>query len=800
MLQMPFDYLKIIELLSCDPDLTVIPLKTTAEQKCFSHRITQQVQFSSHSYDIIYLHSTTSVSSLLKVRTELKPKDSTVVIKPSSLKISLEKHLGAGLKIFTPKIFLSKLLGRASAYQDRVGRLALAPYIEPSFALESERSSIGGKGDKRVGSITVILASPGHGKTYYTKNLAAQMAKNFSFEEDFALSSANNALPLYVNSSQWKRIPPEMLRTLWKALTASFKYYDLPIHWLDGNEHKFLQTALGFNLFNIIFDGFDEYVLQNNGKISANNALRNLSLLARDTGSDIIITSRTTFWENAVSLSDFELLCPMKIKRMRSFSPEKASEYFKITFETEAGLWDRAAKFYRSFYAQVADESTNSLIGKGITLKLIADIFLAGGTELNLRDLTSGKSFIPWMMWELCQREIQRQDLELVPEDQVSLVKKLAMKLAAGEAVRNSEFSTLLQENGFPGEIVSESGVMLTEFALEKLSSHPVIYRPHDHWKFRNEQLFFHTLAEMFLEIIEKENVVAQNVNEFVRRTISHNTLRAANVAIAIVEQIISRSTVENAIVDIKNVIRSLISFSCGITGEIKHSSMSLFATMMALQATARLANSQTALERTALLKSFLENNEGVFECLYFNGEVQGLSFVGEEFKSCVFSNVKFISCNFAKTTVFDGCSFSKLGITQSDDIVFANMDTSRFDRDTVHILNSIRARRDIINYTAELLRHDLRTTLDELLFNDLLVKEYVLKAELIDSNAAMAPSFEKILSELVMQGAIKEDSQTERYVLEQDAVGDFEYYFENSGLIGSLGRTQRELLGKLEE
>jgi hypothetical protein len=65
---------------------------------------------------------------------------------------------------------------------------------------------------------------------------------------------------------------------------------------VEGHEEEFLKITLGIDLFRIVFDGFDEFVLRNRGEVRPMEVLETLASLARETGSRIVITSRNSFW------------------------------------------------------------------------------------------------------------------------------------------------------------------------------------------------------------------------------------------------------------------------------------------------------------------------------------------------------------------------------------------------------------------------------------------------------------------------------------------------------------------------
>ncbi len=82
------------------------------------------------------------------------------------------------------------------------------------------------------------------------------------------LAGSKVALPLMVDSSQWHTLPLEDQLSLPKTITHSFRHFNATIGWLEGHEDEFLRTTLKADIFRIIFDGFDEYILRNRGVVT----------------------------------------------------------------------------------------------------------------------------------------------------------------------------------------------------------------------------------------------------------------------------------------------------------------------------------------------------------------------------------------------------------------------------------------------------------------------------------------------------------------------------------------------------
>ena len=86
----------------------------------------------------------------------------------------------------------------------------------------------GAVGSKEKGGISVLLAEPGQGKTYYATYLAQRLA-------------SSKKIPLLINSDQWLTMAQSDFASLWKTALHALRWHNAPITWADGAEEAFLR-------------------------------------------------------------------------------------------------------------------------------------------------------------------------------------------------------------------------------------------------------------------------------------------------------------------------------------------------------------------------------------------------------------------------------------------------------------------------------------------------------------------------------------------------------------------------------
>jgi hypothetical protein len=280
------------------------------------------------------------------------------------------------------------------------------------------------------------------------------------------LAQANTGIiPLMVDSSQWQTLSIDDQGSLSKTIAHSFRHFDAPIGWLEGHEEEFLQATLKADIFRIVFDGFDEYILRNRGLVKPMEVLQALAALASTTGTRIIITSRTSFWYTNLpdaAIEEFIAATGSLVYVIQPFDPEQAKNYFSSRLRIQ-----RQQRYASETYSALLQDNL-ALIGRGFVLSLIAD--LAERTvDPNLSIAPLESSALLWLMDALCERELLRQKLPFSAREQIAVLRTLAIEKTVG-ATANTELLQLAM-----AEVRPSLDPASLHDAVEKLKSHPLI-------------------------------------------------------------------------------------------------------------------------------------------------------------------------------------------------------------------------------------------------------------------------------------------------------------------------------------
>lgn len=447
-----------------------------------------KVHTSTYPFEILYLHSRAKKEDLVEAARTVFRTGDTHVVYASSLDQRTRTHHelfeGQAHGFWTTREYLASFLrSELDSYIGELKRLRPRFYVDPQFATPSGvvrktpnpiLDFLRDENDFGKGKVAVLLAEPGQGKTYQSQHLASTLA---TFD----------VIPIYIDSKQWSTMSIEELRSVHKTVAHSFRSFNSPIAWLEGREEEFLRVTLKANLFRIIFDGFDEYVLWNQGHLQASEALAALVDLAAETQSRIVLTSRTSFWHAHIESSGNGVSDACYVYGIRPFEQQQARGYFDQRFASDS----RASQAV-SIYSELA-KTGNEFLGRGFVLSLVAD--LVETPDITAPALTPRSGF-NWILEALCERETRRQQLPVSGAEQLEAFRLFALDCAAG-----TEPSTLALQMALL--TVSPS---LTEHALsssiEKLANHPLLRVTSDRWEWVERQIGLVLLANSLLDLV----------------------------------------------------------------------------------------------------------------------------------------------------------------------------------------------------------------------------------------------------------------------------------------------------------
>lgn len=247
-------------------------------------------------------------------------------------------------------------------------------------------------------------------------------------------------------------------------------------------------------------------MLGTSGNVNAPETLSRFRDLTLTTSSQIVITSRTVFWEcEAAELFSTFDRGEMKARAMamKPFDRNYAQAYFQRKFAKEQSLTDRAIAVFDKL-KRAGSEGGVEFAGRGVFLYLVADLFrgeyIAEATE---RVASTLDRPLEWVSERLCERESRRQGLGLSAKAQFDLFEELAEAIAVERGAATDTLSLLVQVIGGLDSHQAESVVGIDGTRSGKLAYHPLLRQRPDHkWIFCQDQLFYFFLARRVLTFI----------------------------------------------------------------------------------------------------------------------------------------------------------------------------------------------------------------------------------------------------------------------------------------------------------
>lgn len=596
-------------------------------------------------FDVLYIFADATRESIKQARRiAFKPNETFVVYAPSTKNLAtLKSEFEKSARGFwsAPEYLASFMSNELDAYRKSLQKLLPAYYVAPGVQppsgtthrypnpleifLTDPRTIAEQEG---VGSVAVVLAEAGHGKTYMCEWLVAKLAK-----------SNYGVLPVFVSSSQWQRLRAEELSSLGTTIVSSFRELGTTIPWVDGQEDLFLKVALKAGLFRIVFDGFDEYVLRMPGEIAVADTLAAIATLASDTGTRVVVTSRTSFWDSEVPMSPdgqpiVDNASNTYVYRLKPFDVNLARSYFELRFPGDSKKISRAVDMFREL--SVDDPS---FAGRGFVLLLVADLVISD------EELGSAEKPLIRLMRAHCERERKRQELPLTSQQQLGALKQFVFEVVQGAEPSTDLLAMAVQY------IAPELREEDAKASVKKMVSHALIVGKNGRWTIRQTQVEVALLAMQLLEISDGNGHGLALLTSFSSRRLDpgfESDLAAMLTALCQWNKAPDQGT---------DAVRELISVffrvSAGSADAIRHNVLRRLSTLIALRAIEELGPHPHR-ERTSMLASMFPN--GAFHGIVFFGGLAKFDWCNFAFIDCVFDNVRWSNCQFDSTTIFKNC------------------------------------------------------------------------------------------------------------------------------------------------
>jgi hypothetical protein len=784
------DFAELVKLINYSRTTWIDPEPTLSAAEGWSlHEGRYQVHSSTFPFRVLSFHSRATKELVQRASREAFVSGETQVVYPPSLEArmpSLRASFAKTAKGFwTIKDYLASFMrDELSRYLERVRSLRADDFIDPlirvpigvprkypnpllSFLRFSDAAA-------SSGALGVLLAEPGQGKTYLARQTAAQLTDN-----------AQGPIPIFIDSSQWQGLPVDALSSLAKTIAHSFRHFECPIAWLDGHEDEFLRITLKADMFRVVFDGFDEYVLANGNAAGAAEVLDALTELASSTESRILITSRTTFWRSSVepaSASGEYAMCPTHEYEFEPFDVPSAERYFLKRLSA-----DRAKRALRLF--EQLRQRSEDLAGRGFVLSLIADIADSPGEEAQAATPAGG--LLHWLFDALCQREQLRQQLPLSSKEQLQVLGLLALDFARSEAP-NSELIDFALAVVRP-DLSAEA----RQSAIEKMRSHPLLEwrRQDDSWGFRQEQ------AEVFF-LAQQICALAPDDLQTQASRVDLSSGRRQDVAASIVDMLVSDSDAART-----TELSGMVSLLSGRTARANTSPDELTEGR-------RLAGTivQTAPDRLLprgashkdRAKLFMDLAGGTrIEGFVFSGTLARLDCRSVEFTRCVFEHVTWAASEFDGATKFIQCRFSgALPPQKCTGFGDAKFIDCNFDADAAAWMEAIKVREGKKAYDANALRRDLEAVLFKFLGKGGVGSKTVTGPALTRGIFGVSRHREEILEVLkstVLEQHHVSGTSEKGYHVKEEAKGALQFFAANNVFTGPLKQAYDSLSRRLK-
>ena len=645
-----FDFGEIIDLLNHSKNIAIDSSPTIARPGRWSlHKGCYIVHTSTTEFEVLYVGSKATHDDIDDAARHYMP-GSTQVVYANSLDSRARKYHEERLGDDRERFWSTKDYLRSFIRDELKSYLAQLRKLTPQFYTDPHiETPLGVKGKRpnrllaflrsprfengTAEGLTVLLGEPGQGKTYMSQHLVS------------GLATSSSLVPIYISSAQWQTMPLDHLGSLQKTIAHSFRHFEAPIAWVEGQEERFLRATLKADLFRVVFDGFDEYILRNQGRLSVSEALEELTELVRATGARIVITSRTSFWESNVHGVDLSGEAPEAIYTICPFDVPQARMYFQGRFGGDGGhsSVDRAV----AVYARLAKQDPK-FIGRGFILKLVGDLVKGGVTEIG--PSPRGETATGWLAEAFCEREVTRQGLPLTASQQLKVFEAFASEVAMG-AEPDSETLEVCVHEAAP-DLIAEDRVE----CIKRMEPHPLLEKipGKDRWRWTEEQVGNVFLARWLCQLATANVGGEVRLVRFLERqslTDSQMNDLAAMVVNVVSENEDGTDLIAEVVGRILDAARAMEDFGGSRDGRT-------LAAVVALQSVDHFLPRGSARRERA--EHLLQVSGGApIRGIAFTGTVTAMDLSGMAFLDCRFDRVVWANVKFDDDTLFERCHFA---------------------------------------------------------------------------------------------------------------------------------------------
>lgn len=728
-------------------------------------------------FQILYLSSEATIDSIRDAQKELSDFKKVQVVYAASLAKRLptfRNHLDHEIRkvASAPDYLRSFISGQLSKYLQSFN---IPPnFVQPAvqtpagFTKKVPNSLVAFLRDDETlaeGKVAILLAEPGQGKTYMTKAVAGELKQS-------------QHVPIYISSEQWTQMRPEDLASIGKTILHSFRFFEAPISWVEGYEDEFISTALKLDLFKIVFDGLDEYILWNRGAISIEETLSQLAELAKETTAKILVTSRTSFWKAMEEQPD------VFVYMLQPFDANHAAQYFSNRLAGEPSKQDMARQLFKELQNSAKGPTERGLVGRGFVLTLLADLADKGsGTKSRLPDET----ITQWLTRLFCEREVERQKLPISAPQQVEIFKELAVEGLYGSPT--SELLRLCIESTVPLSPKQVDDLVGAASQRGKLYDHPILKHQNGLWAFVQEQVRMNLIAERLFERCHSDGALLQDRAFFeLHRGSFVDDLASTCVEIAVAKH--DRPTSEK---EIRLLISKLVQDertylgSRSLAGCVAYNATNSFEPIGGPKS-----------DRAQLFASLFP--KGIVQGAEFEGTLSSLDLRGVMFADCTFRKATFVNSLFDASTVFEDCEFIGGMYSRSEGISDVTIKGGELDEAFRALMNAEKVSTGAKKYSADDLKSDTSQVLRKFAKGTIIksVSEGGLNRGVISLSVHRDEIIQTLLKYVIETHHLP-GTNTPGYNVREDAKQAFQFFAGNGVFTGPIDRAYRELCEKLK-
>lgn len=423
--------------------------------------------------------------------------------------------------------------------------------------------------------------------------------------------------------------------------------------------------------------------------------------MAQETGTRIVVTSRSSFWESEINSGsdesgDKSFESGSYLYHIQPFGSEQAKKYFQLKLGNDNEKINLAVNLFSEL-----NRDDPSFAGRGFVLLLISDLVKFGYERAG--EQVSEKPLIR-LIRAHCDRELVRHGLQLSSQQQLDILESFVYETVQNEPATSDTMSFAIKS------VVHDLSDETISATLEKMAPHALVVREKGEWAIRQTQVRMALLASKLIKMTKDKSECK------LLQTFSSKAQLDSGEVVDLAAMIFSVASWGKAAPDalecVRLIIQSFFEASESSIDGLKEQVLRRLSTALAFRAIEADKQAKNHIDRAKMLASLFPNKQLAGVVLF--GGVSRYDFLGFTFEKCIFDSVRWANCKFGQDTIFRNGRLLGGSATHCTGLENINMQNMQTDEEGRRFIETEAILKGKKKYTEDNLKNDLYAALEQ--------------------------------------------------------------------------------------